>query len=184
MVDEGFMDGDGRRIMGRKSQSVGKTYEKIVDLGLRQYQRDGRADYQINYPEIAVTRFPNCRIIGKAGADRTVTLSNGQTCHIEIKTWNHKDRYTYRFTGSASELRRGKQYKRLLRSLRFGALAFYLVCWRWDGLDEWRLHPVANLEAAETGLIFVKNTGWLVDDSKGWPDWLLLIETNASAAQL
>lgn len=160
--------------MARKSQAVGKSYEAQVDLSLARYQALGLADSQVNYPEITITRFPAARIIGKAGADRTVTLAGqgGRTCHLEIKTWLAKEKHTYSFTGSASNQRRRAQYRRLLRAVKFGAIACYLVCWRYNGREEWRLYPVEWLVAGLTGLEFVRTEGIYISDDAGYPDWL------------
>lgn len=166
--------------MARKSQAVGKSYEAQVDLSLARYQAQGLADSQINYPEIVVTRFPNARIVGKAGSDRTATLAGqgGRTCHLEIKTWQAKDKHTYSFTGSASNQRRRAQYRRLLRAVKFGAIACYLVCWRYNGSEEWRLYPVEMLVGDQAGLEFIRTEGIYISDDAGYPDWLvgLLLE--------
>lgn len=164
--------------MGRKSNSTGKTYEALVDMSLRRYRLEGQADYQVNYPETQIMKWPAARVIGKAHADRTVTLAGpfgGRTCHLEIKSWEAKDKNTYRFVGGKSERRRQRQYETILRSAQFGALAYYLVCWRYGGNEEWRLHPVQWLNRVETGLLFIRADGIPVDDSPGWPDWLKAI---------
>jgi len=160
--------------MGRKQQSIGKYYENLVDLSLREYKRTGRAIGQTNNPKITINRWPNARVVGKAQADRTVTLAEfgGRTCHIEIKTWENKDKRTVKLTGSKSAVSFGKQYQRIRETVHFEALALYLVCWRHSGNEEWRLHPFGSFPADADELVFVREDGFFVDSSQGWPDWL------------
>jgi hypothetical protein len=59
-------------------------------------------------------------------------------------------------------------------TVQAGGLAAYLVLWKWDGLEEWRLHPVESLKTGGVGsnLLFMREEGRVVNDYLGWPDWL------------
>lgn len=156
-----------------ESQRIGKQYEAYVDVASAQYKLDGCAWPQTNYPAIIVGKFPNARVIGKAAPDRTYTLApDGRACHLEIKTWKAKDTHKLSFEFSESNRRRRWQYEWLIEAHRFGALCFYLVCWRWDDIGKWRLYPVERIELFSDGLQFRRQGGLLVPSDKGWPDWL------------
>ena len=155
------------QLKGILAQQSGKTTENWAEASFIQYRSLGLANYQKNYPEI-IQKGYNARVVGKAGPDWTLSLApTGRTCHLETKAWNNKDSHFYDFRGN--HYKRRDQYLTLLRWTEFGALGFYLVFWR--GAEEWRLHPVQEVEYKEDGLQFERGNGWFVP-CEGWPDWL------------
>lgn len=161
--------------MGYKAQRAGANIEGWVDASLKIYYHSGLIMSQVNYPEISQRGY-QATVIGKAGPDRTVAVlaMGGRCVQLEIKTWGAKDEHLYSFIGSKSEMRRRLQYDTLIEWQKAGALAFYLVCWRYRsfGLD-WRLYPVNKIPLVETGLAFSRQAGLLIPvHPEGWPDWL------------
>ena len=162
--------------MGYQAQRIGANIEGWVDASLKVYHFEDRLFSQVNYPEIHQKGY-KATVIGKAGPDRTAVVTDlgGRCIQMEIKTWAGKDRHLYRFTGGKSEMRRREQYLTLLEWDKFGAITFYLVCWRHKSFDrDWRIHPVRDIPWEQgRGLQFIRESGILVrETNQGWPDWL------------
>lgn len=162
---------------GRRARESGQTYEAIANLSFDVYKRDGRASWTINYPQTRITKFPHAIIVGRAYPDRHVTLKTlgGRTCWIDVKSWQARDRNSYPLTGHPDAV---AQLEKMREEITFGALCFYLVCWRWNGNEEWRLHPVESLAEENGNLVFLREKGYFADSSQGYPDWLGVLEEN------
>lgn len=155
--------------MSLQSQTEGDLAERLAELSFNQYQADGRLIWFRTYPEIKVLyrgqdEVPQVIITGEATPDYLICLA-GRLLWLEIKTWSALSRH--------SETRRLHQYKQMVETVQAGGLATYLVRWKWNGIEEWRLHPVQGLAGpAGNSLTFLRENGQHVSSEKGWPDWL------------
>ena len=159
--------------MANKANSAGKLAEDQVDISLRTYRSFSMAAGVKTFPEVTYVKpvggrgsFEG-RYTGQGAPDRAVAIRHlgGRLCWLEIKTWQAKDRHTlgqrlHQFFHMKSAIEDG------------GALGFYLVKWRWDQAEEWRLYPVHSLRVDEMRMVFEREVGWLVAADQGWPDWL------------
>ncbi len=159
---------------GLLAKLTGDVYEELVDRGLYYYRANDMVTWVQVYPKIRITRYPNAVVVGKAHPDRHVTIPalGGRSCWLEIKSWQAKERNTYNLDTD----NRRDQYQNLLEEVRIGgALGYYLVCWRWNGQEDWRLYPAESLQLSGGGLRFVRAVGLAVGAEYGWPDWLAVV---------
>jgi len=159
---------------GLTAKLTGDAYEELVDRSLYYYRANDMATWVQVYPKIRITRYPNAVVVGKAHPDRHVTVPalGGRCCWLEVKSWQAKERNTY----DLDKDNRRDQYGCLLEEARVGgALSYYLVCWRWNGQEDWRLYPVESLALEGKGLLFVRTEGLAVGAEYGWPDWLAVV---------
>jgi len=161
-------------VSGSKSSAAGKTYEAMADLAGRRYEADRLAKGIVNYPEIMVTRFPNARIIGKGASDRSFTVQplGGQAVHFDVKGVDGIHSIKYPFRDNKDGWSKRAQYLWMLDMAEFTPMVFYLVFWH--RIDEWRVHFVSDLLAHpdNSGIQFVRAEALLVNNDKGYPDWL------------
>ena len=91
---------------------------------------------------------------------------NGKAYVFEIKTWEAKDRH--RLT------KRVHQYHQMVDitpHLLDNGKCFYLVWWRWKGVEEWRLHSLDNLAEVNGGITFNRDEGLQVTCNGDLPLW-------------
>lgn len=162
---------------GALAKIAGDANENEVEASLRQYAVDGLLHAQRNYPEIVVHNGYQATVVGKAGPDWTCTVAPmaGRTVHLEVKTFKAKNRRLYKFIGDKSKRRRRLQYQTMCDAVECGALAYYLVCWRYKDTIDWRLYPVWTLDAVGGRIAFEREAGIAVAAPDGWPDWLAAI---------
>lgn len=167
---------------GHRAKQAGAAAESPVDISLTVYQNRGLAIGEATYPPFIKTRrgwVPK----GKAAPDRRVTLPpGGRTLWLEVKTWKAKEQHAYALQKRVKGLiefieTRFNQFYKLQQESEFGALAFYLVCWRWRGRSDWRLHHINDLEIVDNHHIpFERSAGLPVTESPdGFPDWLPVV---------
>lgn len=158
------------------AKQTGDTYEEIVDVSLRHYRAIGQIAWLPTYPKVKVTGKNEAVIIGKAGPDRHITLAGlgGRVCWLEIKTWKAETQHAYNIS-PIEHPDRHNQYLLMMEEVQAHALAFYLVCWRWKGEEQWTLHPVQSLRMQDHRLLFERLQGLAVPAREGWPEWLGVI---------
>lgn len=164
----------------QKANQEGSITERLVDISLHQYVVQGRLAWSPTYPEfIALSRNKRGEVSRgffkeQGTPDRDITFENNRAGWLEIKTWTRKDRYTL------SE--RLHQYEKMRADWQaVGRLGFYLVKWKWDGAEDWRLYPVWALDLDQGRLVFERENGLEVPDGLGYPDWLDLALVSAAA---
>lgn len=167
-----------QQVAGWKANAVGAAHETPVQFSLDWYKAQRLAVGEKSHPKFIKIRGV-WTPAGKGAPDFRVTIAalNGMTCWLEVKTWQAKNRNFYPFTKTVrgvTSARQGRinQFEKLQTEFSFGALAFYLACWRWQGREDWRLHPAVRLQHNETGITFERTEGLEVDSSNNWPDWL------------
>lgn len=158
---------------GAAAQRWGAIAESLVDVALRQYAARGLLAWSPTYPEAKVLGssggVSKVILVEKGTPDRLFVSKSlgGRLAWLEVKTWVAKWQYTL-----SKSLH---QYDAMLDYTRQGSVGYYLVLWRWQDTEEWRLHPVPvpNSESKTTrGLRFVRSSGFLVGSDDGWPDFL------------
>jgi hypothetical protein len=160
-------------LSGHLAQAAGNSAQVAFEASLAQYRVLGLATGQRNYPEISQRGF-NARVIGKASTDYTAFIAPGKSVQFEVKTWQARDEHTYSFDGKAGMQRR-TQYLMMVTFASF-IPTVYLVLWRFRDGQEWRIYPVLDVPQIRNGLFFVREAGWLVEETRdGWPDWLGII---------
>lgn len=154
--------------MGCKAQSAGQLAEQLFELSLRQYQAAGQLAWIKTYAPTVTGYDPlgNLRTfhVESGPPDYCITLApTGRQMWVEVKTWQGKNKHTYKS--------RLHQYDKMIEGLSVGALGFYLVLWRWEAVEDWRLYPIKELRYKNRSLEFIKREGRTVRDKHGWPDW-------------
>lgn len=139
------------------SNSIGKVAEHLVDLSLNQYD----LWWSPTWPEVIFLGKGNIRVTGNALPDR-IAIHDGHPIMIEIKTWKAKNQYTLR--------KRLHQYDILKDVSDHKATCFYLVLWRWQDQEEWRLYLIEELEKQRDSIIFQRKEGRYVEGDI--PQWL------------
>ena len=154
-----------------RANTEGQLAKQEFDLITRQYRHDFGVVVIKCHPKFVPTKWTTTGQI-TAGffqeigpPDRHATLPGGLSCWLDVKTWKAKNRHTNR--------KRTHQHQTMFdAAVLAGALGFYVVKWRWDGVIDWRLHPVKSLKCIEGGIVFERQEGVAVaQDSQGLPRW-------------
>jgi hypothetical protein len=161
---------------GALAKSAGATAEAAAELSFNRYQANSLIAWSKTYPEAKVTGKDSrgriiVRFTGNGAPDYCICLrqQGGRLLWLEIKTWQARDDHAHD---------KGiHQYQQMIEAASAGALAAYLVLWRFtNGGHEWRLHYIQDLYFNGRTINFCRMDGWKVEDTDGWPDWLAVVQ--------
>lgn len=160
--------------MGRAAQAIGQAIEEWAEISFRRYAALGKLTWFKCYPATR-TIFDGQRkrtiLLPEEGPpDYCLCLQpSGQLLWLEIKTWES--------AGTHTERKRLHQYRQMVEAGQVGGLGAYLVAWRRGDRVDWYLHPVGEIEALDSALVFRRSEGRPVEAGpEGWPEWWGVLE--------